>query len=85
MRLLVTNGTNVNINLADKRGRTALHWAAWNGHEGVAWWLQMITIMGDTVLSYSYGLFASRLVTQENDIHYVLKEIIYPIVWVCVC
>ena len=33
------------------------------GHIAVAWWLQTITIMGDTVLSYSEGLFTSRLVT----------------------
>ena len=83
MRFLVEKGAN--INKQDKENITALMFAVDKGHIEVAWWLQMITIMGDPVLSYSYGLFASRLVTQENDIHYVLKEIIYPIVWVCVC
>ena len=27
---------NVNVNLADEHGQTALYWAAVNGHEGVA-------------------------------------------------
>ena len=61
MRFLVEKGAN--INKQDKENITALMFAVDKGHIEVAWWLQMITIMGDPVLSYSYGLFSSRRVT----------------------
>ena len=77
MKFLVESGAE--INLADIIGKTALHWAALGGHEGVAWWLQMITIMGDTVLSYSDGLFSNRLVTQSCG--FVFVRVIDCTIW----
>ena len=51
VRVLEKLGADISV--TDNEGKTALMLAAENSNEAVDWWLQMITIMGDTLLDSS--------------------------------